>query len=58
MNNKRRIEIFSAGCPVCDETVALVKQTACPSCKVEFWICAKRKRRRKPNSMAFKAFRQ
>ncbi|MCA1623925.1 MAG: thioredoxin family protein [Acidobacteria bacterium] len=35
MNNKRRIEIFSAGCSVCDETIALVKQIACPSCDVE-----------------------
>ncbi len=35
MNNKRRIEIFSAGCSVCDETIALVKEIACPSCDVE-----------------------
>ncbi|MCA1623459.1 MAG: thioredoxin family protein [Acidobacteria bacterium] len=35
MNNKRRIEIFSAGCSVCDETIALVKQIARPSCDVE-----------------------
>jgi glutaredoxin 3 len=30
----RKIEIFSAGCPACDDTVALVKKTACPSCEV------------------------
>lgn len=35
MNNKRKIEIFSAGCPCCDETVKTVKQVACPSCDVE-----------------------
>lgn len=35
MNNKRRIEVFSAGCPVCDETINLVKQIACPSCEIE-----------------------
>ncbi len=35
MNNKRRIEIFSAGCSVCDETITLVKQIACPSCEIE-----------------------
>lgn len=35
MNNKRKIEIFSAGCGVCDETVQLVKQIACDSCVVE-----------------------
>ena len=34
MAAKRKIEVFSAGCPACDETVALVKRTACPSCEV------------------------
>jgi glutaredoxin 3 len=34
MNSKRVVEVFSAGCAVCDETVALVKQIACPSCEV------------------------
>lgn len=31
---QRRIEIFSAGCPVCEETVALVNRIACPSCDI------------------------
>lgn len=31
----RKIEVFTAGCAVCDEIVALVKRTACPSCEVE-----------------------
>jgi glutaredoxin len=34
MATKRTIEIFSAGCPACEETVALVNQIACPSCDV------------------------
>jgi glutaredoxin len=34
MNAKRKIEVFSAGCPACDETVNLVKRIACPSCEV------------------------
>jgi glutaredoxin 3 len=34
MNTKRRIEIFSAGCPVCEETIQLVNRAACPSCDV------------------------
>lgn len=34
MTAKRKIEVFSAGCPACQETVALVKQVACPSCDV------------------------
>jgi glutaredoxin 3 len=33
-NAKRRVEIFSAGCPACDETVELVRRVACPSCEV------------------------
>lgn len=34
MNTVRQIEIFSAGCQVCDDTITLVKQLACPSCEV------------------------
>jgi len=34
MATKRKVEIFSAGCATCDETIALVKSTACPSCDV------------------------
>ena len=33
--NKRKIEIFSAGCPACDEAIETVKRLACPSCEVE-----------------------
>ena len=33
--NKRKIEIFSAGCPACNEAVNLVKKMACPSCEVQ-----------------------
>ncbi|MBI4445427.1 MAG: thioredoxin family protein [Acidobacteria bacterium] len=32
---KRKIEIFSAGCPACEETIAVVNKLACPSCEVE-----------------------
>jgi glutaredoxin 3 len=35
MSNKRQIEIFSAGCPACEEAVRTVNQIACPSCEVE-----------------------
>jgi glutaredoxin len=35
MNAKRRtIEIFTAGCPACEEAIALVGSIACPSCEV------------------------
>jgi hypothetical protein len=35
MSTRRQVEVFSAGCGVCDETVALVQRLACPSCAVE-----------------------
>lgn len=34
MSNKKNIEVFSAGCPACQETIDLVNQLACPSCEV------------------------
>lgn len=34
MADKRKIEVFSAGCPACDETVKVVQSIACPSCDV------------------------
>lgn len=34
MATTRKIEIFSAGCPVCEALVARVRDMACPSCEV------------------------
>ncbi len=34
MSTKRKVEIFSAGCPACQGAVDLVKSIACPSCEV------------------------
>jgi glutaredoxin 3 len=34
MSNKRTIEVFSAGCLACEETIELINRVACPSCKV------------------------
>lgn len=34
MTTKRRIEIFTAGCPACQDAVDLVNHLACPSCEV------------------------
>jgi hypothetical protein len=35
MTPKRRtVEIFSAGCPVCQEAIELVREMACDSCEV------------------------
>ena len=34
MTTKRKVEVFSAGCPACDETIRMVQSAACPSCEV------------------------
>lgn len=34
MATKRKIEVFSAGCAACEETVKMVQGVACPSCDV------------------------
>lgn len=34
MSTKRTIEVFSAGCPACEEAIELVNRIACPSCEV------------------------
>lgn len=34
MTQKRIVEVFSAGCAVCDETIALVNSIACGSCEI------------------------
>lgn len=34
MAGKRKIEIFSAGCAACEDTIKLVNSLACPSCDV------------------------
>lgn len=35
MATTRKIEVFSAGCVVCEDTIALINKIACPSCEVE-----------------------
>ena len=35
MATTRKIEVFSAGCAVCEDTIALINKIACPSCEVE-----------------------
>ena len=34
MPDRRQIEIFSAGCAVCEEAVKRVNDIACPSCEI------------------------
>ena len=35
MSVKRTIEVFTAGCPCCEDAVRLVRSVACPSCDVK-----------------------
>ncbi|MBI4833342.1 MAG: thioredoxin family protein [Planctomycetes bacterium] len=37
MAEKRLIEVFTAGCPVCKEAVKQVKAIACDSCEVKVY---------------------
>lgn len=34
MAEKRQVEVFTAGCPVCDDTIELIRRIACESCQV------------------------
>ena len=34
MAAKRKIEVFSAGCATCAETIEIIKRAACVSCEV------------------------
>lgn len=33
----RKVEVFTAGCPICADTVKLVKTLACPSCELQIF---------------------
>jgi DNA-binding transcriptional MerR regulator len=34
---KRQVEVFIAGCPLCDEAVKTVKAVACPNCEIKVY---------------------
>jgi len=34
MSTNRKVEVFSAGCPACEDTIDLVNRVACASCEV------------------------
>lgn len=31
---KRKVEVFTAGCPVCEPAVQMVNELACPDCEI------------------------
>jgi hypothetical protein len=37
MEQKRKVEVFPAGCPVCQGVVGMVKELACPHCEIVFY---------------------
>lgn len=38
---RRKVEVFTAGCPLCENTVKLVKELACPNCEVTIYDLVK-----------------
>lgn len=34
---KRRVDVFAASCPLCEEAVNLVQSLACPSCDIRVY---------------------
>ncbi len=34
MNDKRKIEVFSAGCSVCNDVIGQLREAACKSCDI------------------------
>lgn len=36
-STKRTIEVFTAGCPICEDTVKLVQSLVCPSCDLQIY---------------------
>jgi len=43
MSKQRKVEVFIAGCPLCDKTVQLVKKLSCPSCDVTIYDLKEKK---------------
>jgi hypothetical protein len=37
MTEKRRVEVFTAGCTVCEGLVKMVNELACPNCDVTIY---------------------
>lgn len=37
VTTQRKVEVFTAGCPICNDTVRLVKTLVCPSCELQIF---------------------
>ncbi len=38
---KRKVEVFTSGCPLCEPVIELVNKMACPSCEVIIYDLSK-----------------
>ncbi len=54
-NKTRKFEIFSAGCPVCEDAVRAVTDAACPSCDVQVLDMKSPEVRRKAAGLGIKS---
>lgn len=36
-HRKRSVEVFTAGCPLCEDAVQLVRSVICPSCELKIY---------------------
>ncbi len=50
---KRKVEVFTSGCPICEPTMDLVKSLACPSCEVTVYDLTKDENKEIQNKAAF-----
>lgn len=55
ITRKRKIEIFSAECPICESVVARVRELACPSCDVEVLKMSTAAVQRRANDLGIKS---
>ncbi|MBW1980536.1 MAG: thioredoxin family protein [Deltaproteobacteria bacterium] len=42
MTEKRKVEIFTAGCPVCQDVVDTARELACPDCELTIYDLSKK----------------
>lgn len=50
---RKKVEIFTSGCPVCESTVDLVERLACPSCEVIIYDLTKDNKKEIQDKAAF-----
>ena len=55
MNTKRQIEIFSAGCPLCQDTIDLVNKLACASCEIKILDMNKKETTKRAKDLGVKS---